>query len=157
MIRSNPQNDSRRVSRILRDERGSVAIETALGFTLIMTMVLGIIEFSMMAYSFGVVEEAAREGVRYASIHGTDSTNCSGPSSGCVDSSAVNVSSDVTTYANAYAGNISRMNVTVTYPDAASTPNSRVQVAISYQYQPLFAFPGTPPTLNISAVGRIIY
>ncbi len=151
------QSDSKQRPRILRDELGSVAIETALGFMLIMVMVLGIIEFSMMAYTFGVLEESAREGVRYATIHGTDSTNCSGPSSGCADSSAANVSSDVTTYAKAYAGNVSGMSVTVTYPDAASTPNSRVQVAISYQYQPLFAFPGTPPTLNISAIGRILY
>lgn len=156
-MRAKSHSDSEQQSAILRNESGSVAIETALGFMLIMAMVLGIIELSMMAYTFGVLEEAARDGIRYATIHGTDSTSCSGPSSGCADSSATNVSSDVTNYASAYVANVSGMSVTVTYPDAASTPNSRVQVAIAYQYQPLFTFAGTPPTLHVSAVGRIIY
>lgn len=156
-MRATSQFDPKQRSAILRSESGSVAIETALGFMLIMAMVLGIIELSMMAYTFGVLEEAAREGIRYATIHGSDSTNCSGPSSGCTDSSASNVSSDVTNYAAAYVSNVSGMTVTVTYPDAASTPNSRVQIAIAYQYQPLFTFVGTPPTLRVSAVGRIIY
>lgn len=141
----------------LRETSGAVAIETALGFMLIMAMVLGIIEMCMMAYTYAALEDATREGVRYASIHGTDSSNCSGPSTGCGDPSAANVVSDVKTYAGTYVGNLSGMSVTVSYPDNASTATSRVQVAIVYTYRPLFNYPGISHQLNVSSEGRILF
>ncbi len=141
----------------MRGTSGAVAVETALGFMLIMAMVLGIIECCMMAYTYAVLEDAAREGVRYASIHGTDSSSCSGPSTGCADSSAANVVSDVTSYAANYVGNLTGISVTVNYPDGASTATSRVQVAIVYTYQPLFNYPGMSHVLSVSSEGRIMF
>lgn len=125
----------------MRDDLGSIMIETTLGFMIMMTMVLGIIECSMMAYTFSVMEESAREGVRYASVHGIDSASCEGPSSGC-DATAANVVSDVKAYAATFTSGLSGMTVTVTYPDSASTATSRVKVAISCTYSPVFHFPG---------------
>ncbi len=141
----------------LREESGSILIETALGFMLIMAMVLGIIEISMMAYTYAALEDATREGVRYASIHGADSTNCSGPSQGCTDSTGANVVTDVTTYASGLVGNLSNLAVTVTYPDGTSTATSRVQVAIGYNYQPLFWNAIGSHVLQVSSEGRIMY
>ncbi|MEO8735861.1 MAG: TadE/TadG family type IV pilus assembly protein, partial [Edaphobacter sp.] len=116
-----------------------MALETALCVMLIMTLVLGIIECSVMMYTYSVLGDAARHGVRYAIIHGASSSNCSGPSTGCADSSATNVVNDVTTYANIFANNISGMTVQVTYPDVGgSTSPSRVTVAITYTYQSMF-------------------
>lgn len=144
--------------RAFGSESGSVAIETALSFMLIMTMVLAIVEFSVMAYTYSVLGEAARQGVRYATIHGTASSNCSGPSTGCADSSAANVVSAVTTYANNFTGNVSGMKVQVTYPDAGgSAAPSRVTVAITYTYQPMFHVIGTSPAFHVSSQGRILY
>ncbi len=142
---------------VFGDERGSIVIETALGFMITMTMVLGIIECCMQAYTYGVLEDATREGVRYASIHGTDSSTCSGPSSGCADSTAANVVTDVKNYAANFAGNLSAMTVTVTYPDASSSAGSRVQVEITYTYAPIFHTPGTSHGLQVSSQGRIMY
>lgn len=147
----------RRLAARLCDTRGSVAVETALGFMVVMAMVLGIMECCMMAYTYGVLEDAAREGVRYASVHGSDSSSCSGPSTGCGDPTAANVVTDVTAYAGNYAGNLGGMTVTVTYPDAASTATSRVQVAIAYTYQPLFNYPGMSHLLQVSSQGRIMF
>jgi Flp pilus assembly protein TadG len=148
----------RRSMQAFGSETGAVAIETALSFMLMMTMVLGIIEFSVMAYTYSVLGDAARHGVRYATIHGTASSNCSGPSTGCADSGAANVISDVTTYANTFARNISGMQVQVTYPDAGgSTAPSRVTVAITYTYQPMFHVIGTSPAFHVSSQGRILY
>ncbi len=138
-------------------EDGSILIETALTFTMMITMVLVIVECSMMVYTYSVIEEAAREGVRYASIHGADSASCSGPSTGCGDSSGTNVVTAVTNYAGTYSGKLAGMNVTVTWPDGASTATSRVQVAIRYTYQPMFHFPGASPVLQVSSQGRIMY
>lgn len=138
-------------------EDGSILIETALVFMLMITMVLGIIEFSIMAYTLSVLEDAAREGVRYASVHGVDSVSCSGPSVGCADSSSANVVTDITAYAGSFSGLIGDMSVTVTYPDGKSTPTSRVQVAIVYTYQPHFLLPGVSQVMQVSSQGRIVY
>lgn len=144
--------------RAFGSESGSVAIETALSFMLVMTMVLGIIEFSVMAYTYSVLGEAARQGVRYATVHGSASSNCSGPSAGCPDSGAANVVNSVTTYANNYARNVSGMQVKVTYPDTGgSTAPSRVTVAITYTYQPMFHVMGAGPAFRVSSQGRILY
>jgi len=140
----------------VRDERGSIMIETALGFMIMMTMVLGIMECSMMAYTFSIMEDAAREGVRYATVHGIDSASCNGPSSGC-DATAANVISDVKAYAATFTGGLTGMTVTVTYPDGASTATSRVKVALSCTYQPVFHFPGSAHLLQVSSSGRILY
>ena len=131
-------------------------VETTLGFMIMMTMILGIIECSMMGYTFSVMEDSAREGVRYATVHGIDSASCNGPSSGC-DATAANVVSDVKAYANTFTSGLTGMTVTVTYPDGVSTATSRVKVALSCTYAPVFHFPGAAHLLQVSASGRILY
>jgi Flp pilus assembly protein TadG len=146
------------IRRLRQDESGAVAIETAASFMLVITLVFGIIEFSMMIYTYGVMAEAARHGVRYASIHGADSSTCSGPSTGCSDPTAANVVNDVNTFAAKFIKTMSGAVVQVSYPDAGgSTVPSRVTVAITYTYQPLFRFPGLNRTFQLSAQGRIMY
>jgi Flp pilus assembly protein TadG len=140
----------------IRDDGGAIMIETTLGFMIMMAMVLGIIECSMMAYTFSVMEDSAREGVRYATVHGINSPSCNGPSSGC-DATAANVVTDVKNYAGTFTSGLSGMTVTVTYPDGASTATSRVKVSLSCTYQPIFHFPGTAQLLRVSSEGRILY
>lgn len=153
-----PLSHFRKPARGFRSESGSVAIETALSFMLVITLVLGLIELCVMTYTYSVLADAARHGVRYATIHGASSSSCSGPSVGCADSSAANVVNDVTTYANNFARNISGMTVQVTYPDAGgSTTPSRVTVGITYTYQPMFHVLGSGPAFHVSSQGRILY
>lgn len=148
----------RKPARDFRSESGAVALETALSFMLVMTLVLGIIEFSVMMYTYSILGDAARHGVRYATIHGAASSNCSGPSTGCGDTTAANVVSDVKTYAAKFTHNVSGMTVQVTYPDAGgSTTPSRVKVAITYTYVPLFHVIGTGAAFHVSSQGRILY
>jgi Flp pilus assembly protein TadG len=141
----------------LRDDRGAMMIEMALGFMAMMLMLLGIMECCMMGYTYACLEDAAREGVRYACVHGTDSPSCSGPSTGCADSTAANVIADVQAYAGTFVTNPGTMAVTVTYPDGASTGTSRVQVSITQIYQPVFHLPLANQTLTVSSSGRIMY
>jgi len=142
----------------VRDERGAAAIETALGLMLILTCMLGIIECCLMVYTYSVYTDAAREGARYATLHGLDSTSCSGPSAGCADPTAANVISYVKTYASTYTAQTSSLSVTVSYPDAGgcATP-SRVIVTVAYVYKPLFKLPGMAPSFQASSQGRIVY
>jgi len=158
-----PWGSRRVIVRALRrlgtgDDSGSVAIETALSYMMMITCVLGIIEFCMMTYTYSVYADAARYGVRYATIHGSDSSNCSGPSSGCGDPTAANVISQVTSYASSYSTPLLGATVQVSYPDAGGcTPPSRVIVTISYAYASLFKYPGAAHNFQVSSQGRILY
>lgn len=146
-----------RLTGLRKDEGGAASVEIAASFMMLITLVLAVIEVSMMIYTYGVMAEAARHGVRYATVHGADSATCSGPTSGCTDQTGTNVVSDVTTFAGSFVKTMSGATVQVSYPDSAATPSSRVTVTITYTYQPLFNFPGFSRTFHPTAQGRILY
>jgi Flp pilus assembly protein TadG len=141
----------------LRDEDGSLIVESALALLVVLPMVFWLFEMCMLTYTYSVLGDAARQGVRYAIVHGTDSANCSGPSSGCNDSTGTNVVSTVTNNAAISFHNLSAMTVDVTYPDASSSPSSRVNVTINYKYVPYIQLPGIAQNIQASAEGRIVY
>lgn len=144
--------------RVVRGETGSMLIEFSLSIWVVFLVTFLIFEFCMTIYTYSVLSNAAREGVRYAIVHGTDSSLCSGPSTGCSDSTGSNVTSQVNNYASVSFHDLSAMTVTPSWPDGASTPNSRVLVTISYSYIPYLTLPGfTAPQMQITAEGRIVY
>jgi Flp pilus assembly protein TadG len=143
--------------RFLRKQEGSLIIETALSLLVVMPMVFWLFEMCMMTYTSSVLGDAVRQGVRYAIVHGTDSSNCSGPSQGCGDSSGTNVASVVRSAAAYSFHNLSNMAVQVSYPDSSSSPPSRVNIAIQYTYVPYIKLPGIADTVSMSAQGRIIF
>jgi Flp pilus assembly protein TadG len=140
------------------EESGALLIEFALSVWTLFLVTFLIFEFCMMIYTYSVLGDAAREGVRYAIVHGTDSSSCSGPSSGCGDSSGNNVTTIVKGYAALSFHNTAVMTVTPSWPDGTSTPSSRVKITISYPYIAYLSLPGiTSPTMQITAEGRIVY
>jgi Flp pilus assembly protein TadG len=143
--------------RRLRSEKGSLVVETALSLLVVIPMVFWLFEMCMLTYTYSVLGDAARLGVRYAIVHGTDSGNCSGPSGGCADTAGANVKSVVTTAAASSFHDLSKMTVQVSYPDLASNPPSRVNVTINYTYVPYIKLPGIVNSVQLSAQGRIIY
>ena len=147
----------RRASVLASDQQGSAAIETALGLTVLITLMLGVIEFSMMTYTYAVYADAARKGVRYAVVHGNDSSICSGPSTGCTDSTATNVVNAVTSSVSNLSAQAASLNVNVTYPDGSCAPPSRVVVTVSYTYQPISSLSGLNHTFTTTSAGRIQY
>jgi Flp pilus assembly protein TadG len=139
------------------DDSGAVQIETAFSYMLIFLIMAGIIQFCMVVYTYGVYAEAARAGVRYAVQHGTDSSTCSGPSTGCGDSTGANVVSAARNYAASYVTTISGMTVQAHYPDSSSAPGSRVVVNVTYTYAPFFSYKGFNQAFQIASQGRILY
>ncbi len=111
----------------------------------------------MVVYTYNVLGDAARQGVRYAIVHGNDSSACSGPQSGCSDKSGANVTAVVNQYAVMSFHSMTGMTVAVTYPDGDSKPPDRVLVQVTYPYVPYLYLPGLTPTLYLSAEGRVIY
>lgn len=144
-------------ARLRRDDSGGIMIEMSVAFFTMILMLFAVIEACMMGYTYSLVMEGAKEGVRYACVHGTDAATCIGPSPGC-DTTAQAVTNDVSSYISGLGANVSGMNVSTTYPDGVSTGTSRVQVTITYTYKPLFRISGvTYPTFAAVSSGRIMY
>jgi hypothetical protein len=146
------------VAWLAGEDNGSMLIEFALSVWTLFLLTFLIFEFCMTIYTYSVLNNAAREGVRYAIAHGTDNSLCSGPSTGCSDSTGTNVSNVVKGYAKVCFHDISGMTVTPSWPDGTSTPSSRVIVTINYPYVPYLSLPGfNAPTMQATAEGRIVF
>jgi len=125
-----------------------------------MLLVFGVLELLLLLYTYDVLADAAKEGVRYAIVHGTNSAACSGPGGGsvtCADSSGANVQAAVTSYARYSLHDPAAMTVAVTYPDSSSAAPARVLVHVSYRYQPLFGLGWPSVTVNASGAGRVVF
>ncbi|HZQ19564.1 MAG TPA: TadE/TadG family type IV pilus assembly protein [Terriglobales bacterium] len=150
-----------------RDERGQALVEFAMVIGFLVIFVVGILEMSLFLYNYAWLTDAAKEGVRYAIVHGASGSNPAGPTgtsgtssswSQCTNSnssSAPSVASAVKTFAAASLHNISSMNVYVCYPDGNNNPGSGVQVSVSYPYSPLFLTNWATIPISASSVGRI--
>ena len=62
-------------------QRGQTLIEFAFSFLMVVFIVFWTFELVMAVYTYAVLSDAAKEGVRYAIVHGSDTgkVNCSGP------------------------------------------------------------------------------
>ena len=154
-----------------RSQEGQATIEFALSAVFLVMLIVGCVEIVVMVYTYTVLADAAKEGVRYAIVHGTGvgAANCSGPGNAsvtCTDSTGANVKAAVTNYAALSFHTIGSGSVGVSYPDSHSEAPDRVQVTVTYSYQPLFV-PGCPGgtswlcwpsiTVNASSEGRIAF
>lgn len=139
-----------------RKDSGQTIIETSVALAAVMLIVFGVIELSLFVYTYSVMNDAAREGVRYAIVHGTTAAtaNCSGPS--CTDSTGTNVVTAVKTYAAMSAHDISAINVSVGYPDSSAAPLSRVTVTVTYTYVPIINLSIFAKTMQVTSQGRIV-
>ena len=144
-----------------RGSKGQAQVEFALTVVFVFLLILGSLEMIVMIYTYSVLADAAKEGVRYAVVHGTGvGAACSGPGGGgitCTDATADNVKTTVTKYTSYSFHNSSAMTVTPTYPDASSVAPNRVRVTVSYPYQPIFGLGWPTVTVNAAAEGRIVF
>ncbi len=132
--------------------RGAAQIEFILSIIVIILTIFGIWELIMVTYTMNVLSDAAKEGVRYAIVHGDG--NGSGFQSGPGNTSAVEAR--VTDYARFTLHDISAINIVVTYPDGGNTAPNRVRVEVQYNFVPYTAVP-VVPLLRAAAEGRIVY
>ena len=151
-----------RVPSIKRSSRGQASVEFALTIVFVMVIILGAIEMIMLIYTYSVLADAAKEGVRYAIVHGTGvgDSNCSGPGSTkvtCTDSSGTNVQNAVLAYTAMSFHDTSSMTITPSYPDSSSAAPSRVRVDVAYPYLPFFGLGWPSVTVNATAEGRIAF
>ena len=116
--------------RTLVDESGQSLVEFAITFGILMAVVFALIEFALAFYSYGMISESAREGTRYAIVHGANCQTVSGAS--CTASAAaVNAYVSALGYPNLGGGS---MTVNTTFPDGNQNPGSRAAVSITYSF-----------------------
>jgi hypothetical protein len=112
----------------------------------------------MLLYSYNVLADSAKEGVRFAIVNGSNSATPAGPASGNSSDCSTNIA-PVKSVVDGFAGltfhDVSLMTVTVCYLDGNNIAPARVQVTVSYAYRPYFSVPLTP-TINAAAEGRIV-
>jgi Flp pilus assembly protein TadG len=140
-------------------QAGQAIVEFAFVILFLIVFLLSFIEITALVYTYSVMANSAKEGVRYGVVHGTLSTTCNGPGVAGIacDGGAAGVKAAVNTYATGSLNNTAGMTVTPTYPDGTSTPSSRVRVVVSYPYQPLFGLGWPTVTVNAASEGRIAF
>ena len=113
--------------RKLLNERGQTYAEFALIVPCFLLLLFGIMWLGLAVYTYNYVSYSAREGSRYAAVHGTDSKQ------------PVTTSSAVTTFVENDAPGLNPSNLTVstTWTPAATpgNPGGTVQVQVQYQLQ----------------------
>ena len=153
-----------------KNQGGQALVEFTFVLVFWVLLVVLILEMLLFLHTYNVLADSAKEGVRYAIVHGTNNSSPCGPVT-CVDVTGPPAPvGTVPGYGSSYGvvksfaqyslHDTSTMTVAINYPggDAApanKTPN-RVQVTVSYIYQPLFGLGWPTVTLNASAEGRIM-
>ncbi len=110
-------------TRGLRGQRGSAIVEFTLVSLMFFSLVFGLVEFGRALFAYSTVSSATREGVRYASVHGSESEH---PATADV----------VSTYIRSKAVGLQNVVVDVSWlPNNA--PGSTVRVQVRYTFTSL--------------------
>jgi Flp pilus assembly protein TadG len=144
------------LKRCLNSDQGQTLVETALSISILLGFVFGILVAGMTLYSYNFVAEAARDGSRYAMVHGS---SCSG----CIATNA-----SVQTYVKglAYPGIKSAdLTAVTTWPDSGASctpslspcnnPGNNVMVVVTYQLPWNFPFISSS-TLSLKSTSEVI-
>jgi len=149
------------ISRRLVDQEGSSVVETALAAILVITIFFGIMETSLMLYDYHFISEAAREGTRYAIVHGSSCATT-------FTTACPAASSDVQTYIKnlGFPGIVSAdLTATTTWPTTGSActpsaspcnnPGNLVMVKVQYKLPLSIPFMSTQ-TFTMSSTSEMV-
>ena len=155
-------------------ERGQTLVEFAFVLVFWVVMIIAMLEMLLFMHTYNVLADAAKEGVRYAIVHGAN--NPQGLAPPCTTGTCPDLMGPaapagtvpgynstygvVKTFAQMSLHDVSGMTITATYPDGTAatsnkTPN-RVQIIVSYPYEPFFGLGWPTITVNAAAEGRIM-
>jgi Flp pilus assembly protein TadG len=151
-----------------RSESGQSLIEFSLTAVFLMLLMMGFLELVTMLHTYNVIADSAKEGVRYAIVHGSANTGGVGPDCSTVAKCPALLGDPgtgiVKTYAQYSLHTVSGTNMTVAadYTTvnggvACNKSPCMVRVTVTYPYRPVFNLGW--PTINVYAAsqGRIIF
>jgi hypothetical protein len=151
------------MSRLARPERrqsiGQALAEFALVAPLFFLLLFAIIEGGRFIFFYEALNNATREGARYAIVHGSNSSCPSGPMppgastpGGCYDATGANVVQRVKDSAFGLLG--SGVTVTPTWGALGNGREADVEVTASFTYATLVPVP--LPAITITAESRLV-
>jgi Flp pilus assembly protein TadG len=151
--------------KVVRGDEGSTLVEFALSCSVLCMVLFGIVQVSLLVYSYDFVSEAARDGARYAIVRGTRCT-------ALPDCNATSAQIQTHVQSLSYPG-ITTSNLTVTaiwYKAATAPPNmtwstctvspcnvigNAVNVTVQYPFQLTIPFWGTS-SVNLSNSSQMV-
>ena len=159
----------KRMMRGARGEKGSALVEFAVVVVVLVTFMMGIMDFSRFLYTYHHISNAAREGARWAAVRGSSwSATCSTPLAVSFDCRAT--TADVQSYvASITPPGISTdstvLQVLPTWPGTDPTgvscgstlnsPGCVVNVQLTYAFKFMFAVLPLP-TFNITSTSQMV-
>ena len=141
---ASPRHRSRRWPR--HRSRGQALVEFSLVAPIFFLVLFGIIDIGRYVYYVQILNNAAREGARYAIVHGTNSLAPTGPPEDPSGGAVVDV---VRTYAVGVIGraDASVLAITATWDPDNNHRGSKVTVDVTYAYHsliPIVPLPAIP-------------
>ena len=110
-------------NRGLRGQRGSAIVEFTLVSLLFFSLVFGLVEFGRALFAYSTIASAAREGVRYATVHGSESKHPA-------------TADDISAYVRTKAVGLHNVVVAVMWLPT-NAPGSTVRVQVRYTFTTL--------------------
>lgn len=144
------------MSRSRRGEHGQALVEFSLVSIVFFLMVFGMVDVGRAVWNYNTLAQATREGARYAIVHGSDSSDPSGP--GGDHYTAPDTDAMITQQVEKFGGglNPSQLTVQSEWPDGSNYSGSHVTVTSEYEFQPIFDFLGVVSfTMTSSSTMRI--
>ena len=131
----------------LRNQRGATLVEYALVIFVFLLLILGIMEFARVIFTYNTLANAAREGARYGIIHAGD---------GSRDEGVEGVKDAVVNLATGLDSTVLRNNTSITWD---GTVRVTVQVTVSYPVDlitgPFIQAVGGTPNITLQAVSTM--
>ncbi len=119
-----------------RDERAQALVEFALVLPVFLLLVTGIFDVGRAVWQENTLAYAAREGTRYAIVHGASGNPIVGPCSNCLNPVTNNLA-NVTNAVISNAVGVYGIDVTIDYPDGGNNRNERVTVDATAPFIPM--------------------
>lgn len=130
----------------LRDTHGHYLIEFSISLLVLMTLIFGVIEISRMILVYNTVANAARAGVRYAIVRGSDSPT-----------NAASVTTVVQNFAAVAPLNTADPPLHISVTNAGGTVGSTVTVTVTYAYDPMTTLVPFSVNLSSTSEGVIVF
>lgn len=123
-------------SLIHRDDGAQALVEFALVLPILLLIITGVLDTARAVWQSNTLAYAAREGTRYAIVHGSGGDPQVGPCAVCVNPTDSGLDYLVNVVRNAAVG-VSGVTVTVDYPDLSNHRMDRVTVDATAPFVPL--------------------
>ncbi len=133
---------------------GQTLVEFAASAVIAVVLLLSVVEFGRMVLVYTTINNAARIGVRFAMVHGSDNATTTSA-----------IQSVVNNYLSAAAIDTSTATITVAYPGytalgcaaSGTGPGCPVKVTVTYPYQAMIPYLPISVTLGSQSEGVITF